>query len=558
MASNINMSTNSGRKMPILVPCFKCKKLVDIKSTAMCSICKNRFEPDCDGYPEQTYRLMNQESRKNWKCKACIQKSHKSKKVPSSSDLSNITKRKKNNTILEPILTSIETAQPITEQPINENKSIDAIQPTTQDTSNIIDSQLFTDSETSYELYDIPNIMSKSMDCTITDQLCISEMKEQIAILTSKLETTESELDNIILENNNLNRQIQMLNEEVKLLKSLCKSSTIIGNSPYKSDNRRHSLPRRKRSPTNSPLSSNSNLQPRDIAASSQQEKIALLQQQLEDIQRENTSLTKQIESLTQSELKMPIERERQHKANGPLTLNTKRSDHSLKKLCLISSNKTNNVLSIALDTFGDMQLCHYLSPKHGILHMIKNLHEKLYSFTKNDYCVILIGEDDFKTTNNYSNLILELRDTLLKIRHTNLILCLPTYKCCNYATVFNCRVEMFGILLSLDVNSYHYATLVDSNRNLSIDGTMFSKYDGRLNNNGMRTIFNDILLTMKNHIAANSTYQQITSGEINLASDQNFIHRIDTDFMNESSKEHNESECNKSENLVSNNLFRL
>lgn len=480
----------------------------------MCSICKNRCEPDCDGYPEQTYRLMNQESRKNWKCKACIQKNLKNKKISSSSELSNVTQRKKNNTILEPVLSASETVQP------TNNQCIDTIQPSTHDTSNITDSQLFTDSETSYELYDAPNIMSKSMDCTITDQLCITEMKEQISILTSKLESTESELENIILENNKLNRQIQMLNEEIKVLKSLCKSSTIIGNSPYKSDKKRHSLPRRKRSPTNSPLASTSNLGPRnDIVTLSQQQKIAHLQQQLEDIQRENRSLTEQIESLTQYELKntkpLPIERGRLHTDNN--ITNTKQSDHALKKICLISSNKTNSVLSIALETFGDKQLCHYLSPKFGILHMIKNLQEKLYSFTKNDYCVILIGEEDFRTTNNYFNLILELRDTLLKIRHTNIILCLPTYKCSYYATVFNWRVEMFSTLLYLDVKTYHYATLVDSNLNLSIDGTMFCKYDGRLNDTGMKTIFNDILLIIKNlNIEANNAYEQNARGEIN------------------------------------------
>ncbi|CAB3251776.1 unnamed protein product [Arctia plantaginis] len=317
MASNINTSSNNGRKMSALVSCFRCGKSVDIKSTAKCSICKNRFERNCDGITEQTFRFINQDSNKNWKCKTCIEKNLSIRKKSSTGDLSYITQRKKNNTIIEPILSTPETTQLI-----NKDQCINTIQIATEETSIITDSQLFTDSETSYEMYDTPNKMSKSMDCTVTDQLCISEMKEQISMLTSKLESTESEMENIILENNNLNRQIQILNEEIKLLKSLCSSSTIVGNSPYKSDKKkRNSLLRRKMSPTVSPLASTSNLEARnDIETSSQRQKIKHLEQQLEDIQQKNMSLAKQIESLTRSELKnnksLPIERERLHTDN--------------------------------------------------------------------------------------------------------------------------------------------------------------------------------------------------------------------------------------------------
>lgn len=175
------------------------------------------------------------------------------------------------------------------------------------------------------------------------------------------------------------------------------------------------------------------------------------------------------------------------------------------RKICIISANKTNKILSIAENTFLNTELCHYILPSCGILQLISNINKKLEHFSKEDYCVILIGEEDFRKTTNYFDIIVEIRKTLQKIQHTNIILCLPTFNCNNYSPMYNSRIETFNNLLYLDLHSYNYATLLDSNFELSYDHSMFYKRSGKLNNYGMYNIMSNILLIMKDNLDADS-----------------------------------------------------
>lgn len=83
------------------------------------------------------------------------------------------------------------------------------------------------------------------------------------------------------------------------------------------------------------------------------------------------------------------------------------------------------------------------------------------------DFCVILIGENDFYKTDNYVNIIVKLRETLQKVQNTNIIICVPTFKLSNYSILFNWRIETFNNLLYLDLQTYNYATVFDSNLDL-------------------------------------------------------------------------------------------
>ncbi|CAH0727010.1 unnamed protein product, partial [Brenthis ino] len=169
-------------------------------------------------------------------------------------------------------------------------------------------------------------------------------------------------------------------------------------------------------------------------------------------------------------------------------------------KLCIISANKTSKILSIAEERFKNTQICHWLYPNCGIRHLIKNIHKKLHEYTMDDHCVILIGEEDFRKTENYFEIITEIRNTLKLIQNTNIIICLPTYKYSNLSPVFNWRIETFNNLLYLDITTYNYAYLLDCNLNLKCDYSMFSKYTGRVNNGGMKNIFDNIFLLVNNN----------------------------------------------------------
>jgi hypothetical protein len=89
----------------------------------------------------------------------------------------------------------------------------------------------------------------------------------------------------------------------------------------------------------------------------------------------------------------------------------TKNMQNSLPKISILSTNKTNSLLSIATKTIPQFNLCHYLTTNCSLKQLIYSLEKKLTNYTMQDFCVILIGEDDFVTKNDYSDIIIYLRD---------------------------------------------------------------------------------------------------------------------------------------------------
>lgn len=124
---------------------------------------------------------------------------------------------------------------------------------------------------------------------------------------------------------------------------------------------------------------------------------------------------------------------------------------------------------------------------------MLTSIETKLINFTKNDLCIIFIGEEDFLKTKDYLDIIYHLRSTLLSIKNTNIIICAPIYKYEENMNLFNWRIEHFNNLLYLDAITHKYAEVLDSNLNLKYDHTMFYKKSGKLNNYGLSVIFNDL-----------------------------------------------------------------
>lgn len=262
--------------MPVVVVCYRCKKTVDIKKTALCSTCNNRIEPDCDGYPEYTYRSLNQESKNKWRCKLCIRK-----KTTTPTEPSNITMRKPHPTIKTPL------------QALTKNKQSSPDQ----------DSHILTDCDTSYEIDSTPNKLSKSVDGTTTNICSMSEMQDTIAQLTSKLDITENELENTILENNDLKKQINKLTQEINVLKLLCHSSTSKESSPIGIDKKkRHSrLSLIMSSTPSSPSLTNIERINDNLIYSQLQQNISALQKELQIAGNEIKMLNSHIQNLQQS-----------------------------------------------------------------------------------------------------------------------------------------------------------------------------------------------------------------------------------------------------------------
>lgn len=162
-------------------------------------------------------------------------------------------------------------------------------------------------------------------------------------------------------------------------------------------------------------------------------------------------------------------------------------------KICILSSNKRNKIRQSAENTLCKKpnEICHYLMSHCKIEQLIYGIENKLKTFTMSDFCIILVGEEDFNTTNDYFHLISCIRGTIEKIKHTNVIICAPTYKL--YMNMYNWRIENFNNLLYRDILTHEHAYYLDSNKNLTNDYKMFSKNTGSLNNYGIQTIFKDI-----------------------------------------------------------------
>lgn len=164
-------------------------------------------------------------------------------------------------------------------------------------------------------------------------------------------------------------------------------------------------------------------------------------------------------------------------------------------KICILSTNNKNKILPIAQDLLTDKyDICHYITPNGTMQQLLSGIEAKLCDYTLNDFCILLIGEEDFRITSNYFNTIIYIRDILKQITYTNVIVCVPTFKLRSDNNIYNWRIETFNNLLYLDLLTHEHAYSFDSNYNLTYDHTMFNLLTGRINDNGLRNIFEGLL----------------------------------------------------------------
>lgn len=117
------------------------------------------------------------------------------------------------------------------------------------------------------------------------------ELREEVSRLKNHLSSTETELENTILENNELKRSVTKLISEIEMLKNLCKSPQKLINISAK---KRHSLgPSVFCTPRNSQSSKETSLECANL-----QTKISILQKTLESAKTEIDNLNKQITNL--------------------------------------------------------------------------------------------------------------------------------------------------------------------------------------------------------------------------------------------------------------------
>ena len=263
-----------------------------------------------------------------------------------------------------------------------------------EDSKNTDQTHKATDLQTNFSEFE-NELLTQTMDDSATsipevsnddiyNQELITKLKEKIDILTLQLISAEEKIEILTIENKGLTQTNEELSNENKLYIKNTKSPT---------NQIKNKLPN-----------------PKKI-----DEKLASKQTQTEQILNgkkihNKGTQTTEVASMTANNQNpiINLQHSPPHSKDENEHLSKKKS-----KICIISENKYNKIRTIAENKLQQSELCHYIMPYSGINNIICDLEPKLKKFTLEDYCIILIGETDFKTTKEYLSLISKIRDRL-------------------------------------------------------------------------------------------------------------------------------------------------
>jgi hypothetical protein len=369
------------------------------------------------------------------------------------------------------------------------------------------ESQIFNECELSANSTRSHEKRSKSVDYSANEMLTGLKMKAEISRLSMELVSTQNQFEDVCIENNGLKRTIVKLQRENETLKKLCKSSNLKVTSAF-DNKKRHSIHTDKHSvfsqlnfsstPTHlyedkSHGRANPTTEVRHL-----NDQIQTLNEELKIYKGKISDLCTQVITLSQKILLL-------NNTEDCRTNNTELQSPSVPTApknetpCLINSklyvisNHTNYMLQLIKDSLPSKNTCLYLSPGGGIRELFDDLVNKLRDFSFHDYCIIYIGDTDFKHSINYDSLVGYIQKQVSEVQHTNIIICLPTFKISTYSNLFIERVETFNNLLYKSNLQHEYSYILDSNLNLTFDNYMYSRL-GNVNRRGFKTIFNDLL----------------------------------------------------------------
>lgn len=480
--------------------CEKCKKNIESKEFLKCINCGCAFDVDCTtNVSIARFRLMTLENKNDWKCHKCHRQGHK-----------NITARKQQPSRLldseksSPTIVLKTKATVLVSSNTDQNKpSCSSKKPASEkETTNITirkkkkSSTLNKDSPLNLgskigssaisctsSLSPLSDLSSRSMPDPSTG-IEIEELKYEMETLKCQLQSADLEIENLLSENYSLKKTISEQNLKITHLKKICLD-------PVSSTQKSKSLKKKKKN------------EQHNTALNTSCFELGLHQDMvLEDaVEKLNIDLqdTKDTDSEKKNEMSQKVE-----------ITNEREPREETKKICLISSDSRRKTLSTALQKWDSFSICHHLTPGVGIQELFNGIDTKLKDFTLNDYCIIFIGDLDFKSTNNYVKLVDLIQNKLRSVQHTNVILCLPTFKLGKNLFFFNKRIEAFNAHLYSINLKYKYAYILDSNRNLQYSRNMFMSSNGSLNNRGLRVIFDDLVNLIKNIESQTETDDQL------------------------------------------------
>lgn len=331
------------------------------------------------------------------------------------------------------------------------------------------------------------NSTIRSIDTT-TNCAELIELKLQIEQFTMELDGAQMEIESLTTENKQLKNE---LTECRNIINNLAQKEISVESSPKVASNKKSGKKTKIIKKTKEIINngtSNDTVNSHNIAndENKQTKETKIQASPPKKKQKNNSQQTQMNKVLTQTSTAA-----REH---NKIQLSEESSIRIEKrKICLVSSDNKNKILSNAINILENDIILHYCYPGVGIETLFKNLTGKLKNYSLNDYCILFIGQSDFDSTENYHSMVEYIRNQLKLITNTNIIICAPTFRYGHNVNLFNHRVEIFNNLLYLDVMTHEHAYLLDSNKNLSYSIAMFNKLSGKINMNGIRKILYDM-----------------------------------------------------------------
>lgn len=421
--------------------CNKCGNNISKRDFLTCEICDELFHLDCTDISFGLFKLMKS---KRFKCRTCqnLSNENRSHSTPINHSqatlitehINNITQRKPKSICNIPTSNSYELLSDCDE------KSEQNTSPTQCSFGSLPETTTHLKNNSCPEL-------------TLNNHV-IQDLLMKVETLELKLKSTENELDKQLEENYTLEKRNAKLELKIEKLSHICKST---------------------QKPNNSPMNKKSRCRKRTKIDFSQLTYQDTTFTEVLNNQPENSSTAK---SVSVSPVK-----------------NAESLHKNKNKICVISSNKYNKTRSVMENTLGDQyNIFHYLKPNCGIVELLRNIEFTVNNFTYDDFCVIFVGDDDFHVTKNFSKLCTEIKNALLKIQHTNIILCLPTFRFQKHSNLlFNWRVESFNNQLYWDQDLHDYTYLLDTNLHLDYSNYMYRPVTGLIKTNALRIISSDL-----------------------------------------------------------------
>lgn len=421
--------------------CGKCSKTIQTadKQMLVCNICKLNYHLLCTTVSESRfYNTLTGHHRENWKCESCVASTSNYTTPINSISINNVTRRR----LVEEVI-NIPTDNSF--QSLSVESDIDELGDSLPGDGSVLNRSC-------------PELQ------TLRYKAEIECMKEKIDDLENKLQIAENEIENQLSENCALKNRILEKDFKIGQLQNFIKSTPT--NTP-KSKERRSTINKSETKPT----------EKTQVASLLTETK-----ESINNIKRDQADVSDvpEINSIKQDE-------------------RNARSETKRTKLTILSSNKKNAVLQAAEKKIPQAQICHFLTSNGGIQQILDGIETKLHDFTHKDFCIVFIGQNDFQTTKSYKLTIDYIREKILLVQHTNVIICLPTYNCCGPANLnlYNNRIEIFNKLLYRDNLAHNYAYLIDSNKNLDYSPKMFNTKTGCINGRAFRSMLDDILKQM-------------------------------------------------------------